>query len=48
MNEQEYQATMEAIRQANARAKASPEYARRILVEEGVYTEDGELTEAYK
>jgi hypothetical protein len=48
MSDQELHETLEALRQANERAKASPDEARRVLVEEGVYTEDGELTPEYR
>ena len=48
MSEQELQATLDAIRQADERADSSPEEAKRVLVEEGVYTETGDLTPEYR
>ena len=47
MTKEDFDASMEALRQAHERAMASPEYARQMLVEEGVIDENGELTEFY-
>lgn len=48
MSDQELRETLEALRQANERAEASADEARRVLVEEGVYTVDGELAAEYR
>lgn len=48
MSERQKKAILEAVERANKRAEADPEYARRALVEEGVYTEDGRPGEHYR
>jgi hypothetical protein len=48
MSEQQKKAILEAIERANKRAENEPGYARRMLIEEGVYTEDGEPGEHYR
>lgn len=48
MTEQQQKAILEAILEAIERAEKEPGYARRMLIEEGVYTEDGEPGEHYR
>jgi len=48
MSEQQKKAIKEAIRRANERAQSEPGFARRALIEEGVYTEDGRPGEHYR
>jgi hypothetical protein len=48
MSEQQKKAILEAIERANERARNEPGYARRALIRQGVYTEDGELGEHYR
>jgi hypothetical protein len=48
MTEQQKKAILEAIERANERAEKELGYARRMLIEEGVYTEDGEPGEHYR
>jgi hypothetical protein len=47
MGEQELQRVLETIERVRA-ANSTPEQARRFLVEEGVITEGGELTQPYQ
>lgn len=48
MSHEEMLLALEALKQANERALASPEEARRTLEREGVYTKDGQLAEPYR
>ena len=48
MSKQEYEIEAAALRAAAERVCASPESARKFLVDAGIYTESGELTEAYR
>nr|WP_175428654.1 hypothetical protein [Azospirillum argentinense] len=48
MSEQQQKAILNAIQRATERAEKDADYARRTLIEEGVYTEDGELSEHYR
>jgi hypothetical protein len=48
MSPQQKKAILEAIERANERAEKEPGYARRALIKEGVYTENGELGEQYR
>lgn len=47
MSEQEFQVLLAAIQRFDARHTATPEAARRILQEEGVLTDSGEIAEPY-
>jgi len=47
MNDHDLRETLDALDQANKRAEVFPEEARRVLVEEGIYTKDGKLTPQY-
>jgi hypothetical protein len=48
MSEQQKKAILEAIERVNERAEKEPGYARRALIKEGVYTENGEPGEQYR
>lgn len=48
MSDKELEAALKALDQADERAERSAQHARRVLVEEGVCTADGELTELYR
>jgi len=47
MNKQQFDETLAAIKQANRRVKTEPGYARKMLVETKIYTNDGRLTKLY-
>jgi hypothetical protein len=47
MNEEDFQAFLAALKKFTAQ-NSTPEAARKILQEEGVLTEDGELAEFYR
>jgi len=47
MNEEDYQAFLAGLKQFHEQ-NSTPEAARKILQEEGVLTEDGELAEFYR
>jgi hypothetical protein len=47
MNEQEFKAFLAAIERFNAQHTGSPEAARKMLQQEGVLTETGEIAEPY-
>jgi hypothetical protein len=47
MNEEDYQAFVAALKKFHAQ-NSTPEAARKVLQEEGVLTEDGELAEFYR
>ncbi|MCM8735372.1 hypothetical protein M5E06_14490 [Azospirillum sp. A1-3] len=48
MSEQQQKAILKAIERATERAEKDADYARRTLIEEGVYTENGEPGEHYR
>ena len=48
MNDQELTEFKEALEQLTQEHAASPETARRSLVDAGILTEDGELAEPYR
>jgi hypothetical protein len=47
MTDKDYRALLAAIERFNARHTASPEAARKVLQEEGVLTDKGEIAEPY-
>jgi hypothetical protein len=48
VTEQELKELLEAMKRVRAEHASTPEKARRFLMEEGLITESGELTERYK
>ncbi|MFP5227111.1 MAG: hypothetical protein ACLGXA_05735 [Acidobacteriota bacterium] len=48
MTDQELSEFREAVQRVDEQYLATPETARRLLIEEGVLTEQGELAEPYR
>ena len=48
MSDKELQEFMEALQRADEQSLATPKTARRLLIEEGVLTEQGDLAEPYR
>lgn len=48
MSDQELQEFAEAVKRFDEQYTATPESARRVLIEEGVLTEQGEFAEPYR
>jgi hypothetical protein len=48
MTKQELAELLEAARRVREKYASTPEKARQFLIDEGVLTEDGELTKHYK
>jgi len=48
MDECQRQRLMKAIKEFTDRATKSPKIARQTLIDEGIYTEDGQLSPNYK
>jgi hypothetical protein len=48
MSDKELQEFIEALKRVDEQSLATPETARRLLIEEGFLTEQGELAEPYR
>mgnify|MGYP001809947709 CR=1 FL=1 len=48
MSKDELQKFLKAADEFTRKATVSPEKARAVLVEEGIYKRDGQLTDSYK
>jgi hypothetical protein len=48
MSDQELEELRQAAEKLNREASASPEFARKLLIDEGIYKENGELADEYK
>lgn len=48
MTEEHLKQIQDAAAKLEERAKRDPAFAQRVLVEEGIYTEDGELAPEYR
>lgn len=47
MSKQEFEQYLAALDALDAEIEANPEAADRVLIESGIYTEDGNLAEEY-